>query len=103
MGRRRFSANEIQEIMEAIETNEELPSDDWDVLNVQVRESNKSKNWIVVVRNNKTLKSYRLKWGTSGSDNGDLDYGDQNAVEVIPCMIYCRFNRVPFSMRFLEV
>lgn len=52
MSQRRFSADEVREIAEAIETNEELPSDDWDVLNVCVSGTEESREWTVMVRDN---------------------------------------------------
>ena len=33
----------------------------------------------------------------------DLVYGEQDAPEVIPCMVYRRSSQAPFVMRFLEV
>lgn len=103
MSQRRFSADEIREIAEAIETNEELPSDDWDVLNVCVSGTEESREWIVMVRDNHTLKSYRLKWSMIANGDEDLVYGEQDAPEVIPCIVYRRSSQVPFVMRFLEV
>lgn len=72
MSQRRFSADEVREIAEAIETNEELPSDDWDVLNVCVSGTEESREWTVMVRDNHTLKSYRLKWSMMANGDEDL-------------------------------